>query len=947
MKMTSESRPVAGGVKLGRHWRYQARQWTGLCLAVAACWLTTAARLHAEEQPIEPKEVQLDRDISYAEDVLPILKKNCIACHNATVKEGQLSLESPAAMLTGGDSGASIEPGDPEASFLYLVASRQSEPVMPPLPNKMNAHKLTGEEVSKLKRWIEQGAQGDPSAMRRVVQWSGVPANLQPIYALELFPSEDQFAVGRGSRVEVISLTDPTRKTGLIDPELEDRAHRDFVNAIAVHPSGVWLATAGYRTVKLWQQVTPPALQMLPPGKEIVALQTSPNAQRFVLATADGNLFSGSQQHLSLLKQGLEGITAVAVDDAGARLAVARGTEIQLLSVENETLSETVISGEAESPVQSFMFVQGTLWAGHADGVIRPWTQPEGAAALQTSAETMNKHTVAVTKLQPVAGEETSLLSVDASGVVVVWDTAARTPRLDWACGGELTGVAYLAAQKKLAAVHKDGRVTVWNDQKKQDREFKQSAALLRQSQLAEQEVTIAKALSAHAQTLKTETDKDLADRKGALEKAQKGLKEAEEAHMKTVAPRDEAQKQLEAIKQEIAAEGESDERKKKLEAATKTLDEKQKPFAEAEQNLSRARKTLELEEISVSKAEAVLANVVAQGEQTAAQVKQQEEALKAAQERLTQAPLQARGVRFVNAGQLQILTAEGGVEDWSLAEGTALRSNLLGEPTGTQQWFPLADGVMAVLRENQEVQRHHFHPEWRLHSRLGTPGGIVDVTESEFYDRVTSLAFSPDGRLLATGGGDPSRDGELLIWDWQAGQIERRLADAHSDVVLCLQFSRDGSRLLSGAADKFVKIFDVSTGEFVMAFEGHTEHVLGVAWTADALTVASGSADKSIKIWSTQDGSQKRTISNSTKQVTGLEFVGTSDNLVSSCGDKNVRMFQASSGRNYRNLAGAENYLYAVAVTSNEDYVLGGGQAGIVRIWNGKTGQLLHSLAP
>ncbi|MBL4886299.1 MAG: hypothetical protein JKY95_17435, partial [Planctomycetaceae bacterium] len=89
------------------------------------------------------------------------------------------------------------------------------------------------------------------------------------------------------------------------------------------------------------------------------------------------------------------------------------------------------------------------------------------------------------------------------------------------------------------------------------------------------------------------------------------------------------------------------------------------------------------------------------------------------------------------------------------------------------------------------------------------------------------------------------------------------------------------------------------------------------------------------------------RTISGFGKQVTGINYVGTSDNLVSSCGDKAVRMYQAANGKNYRTLNGAENYLYTIAVTRNEELVISGGQNGIVRVWDGKTGKLLNSIKP
>src|SRR5690606_18653551 len=108
--------------------------------------------------------------------------------------------------------------------------------------------------------------------------------------------------------------------------------------------------------------------------------------------------------------------------------------------------------------------------------------------------------------------------------------------------------------------------------------------------------------------------------------------------------------------------------------------------------------------------------------------------------------------------------------------------------------------------------------------------------------DRVTALDFSPAGDLLATGGGAPSRGGELKLWNVATGQLEREILDAHSDTVLAIEFSPDGKYLATCGADRFMKVFEVASGTLVKAFEGHTHHVLGVSWRADGrLLVTSG----------------------------------------------------------------------------------------------------------
>ena len=96
----------------------------------------------------------------FATEVHPILKRNCLACHNNTKAKADLILETPSDMIKGGDSGTALVPGDAEASFVYTVSAHTEEPTMPPEKNKSNAKKLTPDELAILKAWIDAGAEG-------------------------------------------------------------------------------------------------------------------------------------------------------------------------------------------------------------------------------------------------------------------------------------------------------------------------------------------------------------------------------------------------------------------------------------------------------------------------------------------------------------------------------------------------------------------------------------------------------------------------------------------------------------------------------------------------------------------------------------------------------------------------------------------------------------------
>jgi WD40 repeat protein len=136
---------------------------------------------------------------------------------------------------------------------------------------------------------------------------------------------------------------------------------------------------------------------------------------------------------------------------------------------------------------------------------------------------------------------------------------------------------------------------------------------------------------------------------------------------------------------------------------------------------------------------------------------------------------------------------------------------------------------------------------------------GTIKQRLTGFADRVVAIAYSTDGKYLATGGGAPTEDGEVRIFD-AAGKQILDLKGGHSDTVFGVAFSPDGKLLACGAADKFVKVFEVPSGKFVKSFEGHTHHVLDVGWTPDGKKIVSAGADNFVKVWDYEKGERPAT---------------------------------------------------------------------------------------
>ena len=894
-----------------------------------------------EDTAIAPAKPELSREVDYAKDIAPILKQNCLACHNAKTREGGLSVETPADMLKGGSSGEAILAGDPDASFLYLVASRQSEPVMPPLPNKMNAHKLTGEQVWLLKRWIELGAEGEAETAMPSIAWQPMPSHLQPIYSLEISPQEDFCVFGRGNTLEVVSLSPPYEPVVLVDPALGTAAHRDFVNAVAVHPSGDLIASAGYRTVHLWKRAIPQATPFASKETNVTMFACSMTGDHVVTADPAGTLrvFSGNATPSASFE--VANLSAFAVSSDGQRVAAAAGDQVTLFSASEP---QQQLSWKHVAAIENLEFAGKQLIATDQRGAIVSWEidQPQPESTVATWRESGE----GIRQILTISPEGNRVTTLQADGQVTVWDVADRKQGQQWSAGADISSIQAAAGGSLFVTVHTDNKATVWDSNGKQIRQFPLSAAWTIRERDLQDQLTVAKSVAADRKRRLDVLQKDLETRSKALEAANTAAAEATKKRDEAAKIRDAAAMAVEKAKAAEAAKPDDANLKKAREAAEADLTKKSQAADAASEVLQRAEKTVQIEKAALAKAQSAVDSAAAQHGSANKTVEAVTAAQNAHKQQSSKSP-KVVGLHIENSARMQVLTQDGQLSQWDLTTGTPLRTVAIANCLSLQQAdFCSAGKAVAIGQEGQLVSLDLSRP-WNLLKRLGGNGDQLDVTDSPFADRVTALSFSPDGTHLATGGGIPSRSGELLVWDWQKGELVHSHADAHSDVVLAVAFSPEGSHLLTGGADRFMRLVDVASGEVVVTFEGHTDHVLAVAWAADGLTAASGSADTSVKLWDRIDGSQKRTITTAGKQVTDLNFVGVGDHVASSSGDRQIRLFESGNGRHYRSFNSKTDYLYSLDVSRDETLMIGGGQQGHLRLWNAKTGQEIITLPP
>ncbi|MGK7900204.1 MAG: trypsin-like peptidase domain-containing protein, partial [Hormoscilla sp.] len=144
----------------------------------------------------------------------------------------------------------------------------------------------------------------------------------------------------------------------------------------------------------------------------------------------------------------------------------------------------------------------------------------------------------------------------------------------------------------------------------------------------------------------------------------------------------------------------------------------------------------------------------------------------------------------------------------------------------------------------------------------------------------VGSVAFSPDGQLLASGGPDKT----IKIWNLRSGRLLRTLT-GHSRDVISVAISPDGQLLASGSYDNTINIWNLGSGRLLRTLKGHSDQIWSVAISPDGQLLASGSWDKTIKIWNLGSGRLLRTLTGHSDRIWSVAFSPDGQTIVSGGG--------------------------------------------------------------
>jgi WD40 repeat protein/serine/threonine protein kinase len=202
---------------------------------------------------------------------------------------------------------------------------------------------------------------------------------------------------------------------------------------------------------------------------------------------------------------------------------------------------------------------------------------------------------------------------------------------------------------------------------------------------------------------------------------------------------------------------------------------------------------------------------------------------------------------------------------------------------------------------------------------------------------QVRSLAYSPDGRRVATAGDD----GTVRVWDPETGRLLAALL-GHDGAAFAVAWSPDGQALASGGEDGTVRLWEADSGRPLRVLRGSPGSVSDLAWAPGGKALAAGQG-RVLRLWNPADGQLLDTLQGHTANVAAVAWAPDGATLASAGDDRTVRLWDVETGRAVRTLKGPEGLEQALAFAPDGKTLASVGDEAL-RLWEAGSGRLLYS---
>ncbi len=214
---------------------------------------------------------------------------------------------------------------------------------------------------------------------------------------------------------------------------------------------------------------------------------------------------------------------------------------------------------------------------------------------------------------------------------------------------------------------------------------------------------------------------------------------------------------------------------------------------------------------------------------------------------------------------------------------------------------------------------------------------------------KINDAVFSPDGRTIATVSGFYSYDGYLLtLWDAKTKNrlrtFQSQFGQGHTNIITSVDFSNDGSKIVTGSMDRTINIWDTESGHLIRSIQSYNGQVNCVDCSPDDDTILSCGQDGSIYLWSSATGQMIRQLKG-VAQGTSAVFSSDGSMIVSGDVEGNVILWDINSGNKIRVLTYGDlpKRVEQVALSADDRYLLVGGyEHPEVWLWDIESGELL-----